>query len=200
MHAHVHLNSGAGALQTLVNAARDQHEASIFVAFEESSTNIIANSDSFGWDLPGLARKKLFFLDARIPHETVYGGEFDLLGLLATVEAKRQELGATRIVFDGIDVLLGFLNDPVAERREMYRLAEWLSSRKLTSIITCKLAEDGELSHHSYLQFLADCVVSLQHRLVGSMPSGCCASRNAAASPTLPAKYPSPSPRRAFGS
>lgn len=158
------------ALQTLVNAARDHHEASIFVAFEESSTNIIANSDSFGWDLRGLARKKLFFLDARIPHETVYGGEFDLLGLLATVEAKREELGATRIVFDGIDVLLGFLNDPVAERREMYRLAEWLSSRKLTSIITCKLAEDGERSHHSYLQFLADCVVSLQHKLVGSMP------------------------------
>src|SRR5512141_664967 len=55
---------GAGktvfALETLVNAARDQREPGIFVAFEESSRQIIANAATFGWDLPRLEREQLF--------------------------------------------------------------------------------------------------------------------------------------------
>ena len=158
------------ALQSLVNGARNRSEPGIFIAFEESSANIIANASSFGWDLGALARKKLFFIDARLPHTTIRGGEFDLIGLLASVEVKRKQLGATRIVLDGIDVLLGFLDDPLAERREMYRLSEWLTEQKLTSIITCKRSDEGEPASDAYLQFLADCVVTLQHKLVGSMP------------------------------
>jgi circadian clock protein KaiC len=159
------------ALQALVNGARQLSEPGIFVAFEESAQHIIANSASFGWDLAGLARKNLFFLDARLPHTVVHGGEFDLLGLLASVDAKRKEIGAKRIVLDGIDILLSFLNDPIAERREMYRLSAWLSDHKLTGLITCKSDESGELlAKNGYMQFLADCVVVLQHELVGSMP------------------------------
>jgi circadian clock protein KaiC len=159
------------ALETLVNGARQSSEPGIFVAFEESGDHILSNSASFGWDLPRLGRKKLFFLDARLPHAVVHGGDFDLLGLLAGVDAKRRQIGAKRIVIDGIDILLSFLNDPMAERREMYRLSEWLSDQKLTSIITCKSEEDGRLlARDGYMQFLADCVVVLQHKLVGSMP------------------------------
>jgi circadian clock protein KaiC len=36
------------------------------------------------------------------------------------------EIGARRVVFDGIDVLPTLLDDPAAERREVYRLQEWL--------------------------------------------------------------------------
>jgi circadian clock protein KaiC len=159
------------ALETLVRGAREFSEPGIFVAFEESGKHIIANSASFGWDLPGLVRKNLFFLDARLPHAVVHGGDFDLLGLLASVDAKRKQIGAKRIVLDGIDILLGFLNDPMAERREMYRLSEWLSDQKLTSIVTCKSEEDGRLlARDGYMQFLADCVVVLQHTLVRSTP------------------------------
>lgn len=159
------------ALETLVNGARNDGEPGIFIAFEESAQSIIANSASIGWDLPALVKKKLFFLDARLPHTSVIGGEFDLLGLLASVEVKQKELGATRVVFDGIDILLEFLDDPAAERREMYRLSEWLADQKLTGLVTCK-SDDGNtlLARHGYLQFLADCVVELQHRLVGAMP------------------------------
>jgi len=59
------------ALQCLVNRARLAQEAGIFVACEESAEQIIANADTFVWDLPALTKKKLFFLDARLSAEVV---------------------------------------------------------------------------------------------------------------------------------
>src|ERR1700730_12004213 len=54
------------ALQTLVNGARQWGEPGIFVAFEENSRNIIANASAFGWNLPELEKKELFFLNAQM--------------------------------------------------------------------------------------------------------------------------------------
>src|SRR5450432_4003520 len=71
------------ALQALVNGARKSKEAGLFVAFEESTKQIVANAATFGWDLPALEKKKLFFLDARLTPESVKAGEFDLAGMLA---------------------------------------------------------------------------------------------------------------------
>ena len=50
------------ALQTIVNGARQFGEPGIFVAFEENSRHILANAASFGWSLPQLEKKQLFFL------------------------------------------------------------------------------------------------------------------------------------------
>src|ERR1700712_5721309 len=63
------------ALQSLVNGARRATgaEAGLFVAFEESARQILANAATFGWDLPELEKKKLFFLDARLSPEVVKG-------------------------------------------------------------------------------------------------------------------------------
>lgn len=151
------------ALQTLVRGAVDAHEASIFVAFEESTKQIVMNAAVFGWDLPSLERKKLFFLDARLSPDTVKAGEFDLIGLLRVLEAKVAELGATRIVFDGIDVLLGLLDDPTVERREMYRIRDWLSRTGLTALITQKV--DGT-DRYQFMQFMVDCVVLLKQSVM----------------------------------
>ena len=154
------------ALQLLVNGARLEKEAGLFVAFEESTDQIVANAATFGWDLPALVKKKLFFLDARLSPEVVQAGAFDLTGMLAVLQAKATQLHATRIVFDGIDVLLGLLDDPVAERREMYRVRDWLAGNGLTGLITQKV--DGSSLDHRYgfLQFMVDCVVILRHEVV----------------------------------
>src|SRR3712207_4328255 len=155
------------ALQTLVNGARAYREPGIFVAFEENSRQIVANAATFGWDIPALERERLFFLDARLSPATVQAGEFDLAGMLAALSAKVRDMGARRVVFDGIDVLLTLLADPAAERREMYRLADWLREHKLTGIITGK-ADDREQpgsDRYSFMQFMVDAVVLFQHRL-----------------------------------
>jgi circadian clock protein KaiC len=158
------------ALQTLVNGARHENEPGIFVAFEESSECIVQNAAKFGWDLVDLQKKKLFFLNAQPTTDMVHSGSFDLAGLLAIVEAKAKEIKAKRIVFDAIDIVLSVLNDPLAEKREAYRLHEWLMAHGFTAIITAK-ASDYEsrgvnLPHLSFLQFMVDCAVTLNHEVI----------------------------------
>jgi circadian clock protein KaiC len=140
------------ALQSLVNGARRLKEAGIFVAFEESTGQIIANAATFGWNLPELERNKLFFLDARLSPDVAKAGEFDLIGMLMVLQAKAEEIHATRIVFDGIDVLLGLLDDPTAERREIYRIRDWLLKTGLTCTITQKVGENPADQRYSFLQ------------------------------------------------
>jgi circadian clock protein KaiC len=154
------------ALQALVNGARRSKEAGIFVAFEESTSQIVGNAATFGWDLPALQKKMLFFLDARLSPEIVKAGEFDLIGMLVLLQGKAKEIHATRIVFDGIDVLLGLLDDPIAERREIYRIRDWLSKTGLTGIITQKAGGTEADNRYSFLQFMVDCVVVLRHQVV----------------------------------
>jgi circadian clock protein KaiC len=155
------------ALQTLVNGARKK-ETGLFVAFEESTEHIIANAATFGWNLPDLIKRKLFFLDARLSPETVKAGDFDLIGMLNVLRAKAESIGAKRIVFDGIDVLLHLLDDPVAERREIYRIRDWLMETGLTGIITQKVsgANADEDMHYNFLQFMVDCVIVLRHQVL----------------------------------
>lgn len=158
---------GAGktalALQSLVNGARQFNEPGIFVAFEESAARIKAHAATFGWDLPALQRQKLFFLDAKPAPDLVQAGAFDLGGLLAAIDAKARQMRARRIVFDALDVVLTLLNDAEAERREVYRLHEWLLDRGLTAVITAK-AVAGDLSAPaSQLQFMVDCAMVLSH-------------------------------------
>jgi circadian clock protein KaiC len=156
------------ALQSLVHAAQDLNEAGIFVAFEESSRQIIANGAVFGWDLPALENDKLFFLDAYLSPQTVQAGEFDLAGMLAALEARAREMNATRIVFDGLDVLLNLLDDPVIERREVYRIHEWSVRHDLAAVITAKSTFSDPFSTEpwGFMQYMADCVVVLHHRII----------------------------------
>jgi circadian clock protein KaiC len=154
------------ALQSLVTGANKRKEAGIFVAFEESTRQIVANAATFGWDLPALAKKKLFFLDAQLSPDVVKAGEFDLVGMLNVLQAKAVEIQAKWIVFDGIDVLLSLLDDAVAERREIYRIRDWLHLNGLTGIITQKVGGVEQDQRYNFLQFMVDCVVVLRHQVV----------------------------------
>jgi circadian clock protein KaiC len=154
------------ALQSLVNAAQLMNEAGLFVAFEESTPQIVVNAGTFGWDLLQLAKKKLFFLDTHLSSEGVKAGEFDLVSILAFLRTKALEIDAKLIVFDGIDVLLGLLDDPVAERRDVYRIRDWLLQTGLTGIITQRVGALEADHRYGFLQFMVDCVVVLRHELV----------------------------------
>jgi circadian clock protein KaiC len=164
-------SAGAGktvfALQTLVCGATGHHEPGIFVAFEEDSRRIMENAESFGWDLPALERDRLFFLDAYVSPTLTVAGDFDLEGILAQVAHRAGEIGATRIVFDGIDVLLSLLDGPVVRRREVYRLYEWLAERDFTALLTVKAEGPNLLAdpEYQFLPFMADAVVMLQHAM-----------------------------------
>jgi len=159
------------ALQTLVNGAREWDESGIFVAFEEPPAQIMTNAAAFGWDLPSLQRKKLFFLDAQLGPQVLRAGKFDLSAMLAALSVKVDQLRAKRIVFDGVDVLLAILDDPAAERTELYRIHEWLRAHDLTGILTAKL-EDGQRfaqSPYGFAAYVSDCAIQLNRRHLGTV-------------------------------
>ncbi len=156
------------ALQFLAHGARDCKEPGIFVAFEEASPRIVANAEGFDWKLAELCRRnKLFFMDAQPLPDLIQSGDFDLSGMLAALEVKAKEIGARRIVLDALDVMLALLADPVAEKREIHRLHQWLLARELTGIITLKSEGDaasaGSRQPFGFMQFMVDCAVVLNH-------------------------------------
>jgi circadian clock protein KaiC len=156
-------------LRFLVHGAQECQEPGIFVAFEETSKRITANAEVFGWELPKLQRKTLFFLDAQPSTDLIQSGQFDLSGMLAVLGAQAKEMGARRIVFDAIDIVLALLPDATTKRREVYRLHEWLLARGLTALITAKADGDEASSFgpqpFGFMHFMVDCAVMLNHRV-----------------------------------
>jgi circadian clock protein KaiC len=92
------------------------------------------------------------------------GGAFDLSGLLASLTALTEEIGAGLVVFDGIDMLLSALKDERLERLELLRLDEWVRRSGMTTLITAKAVGPIERDQQrtNFLQFVTDCVVALE--------------------------------------
>jgi len=161
------------ALQYLINGARNNGEPGIFVAFEETSERIMANAESFDWKLAQLQQKKLLFIDAQPTFEHMHTGDFDLCGMLAGLGLQATQMKARRIVFDALDIVLAFLPDLAARRREIYRLHEWLVDRGLTCIFTLKATADEPNSitqqPYGFMQFMVDCSVILNHGVVAGV-------------------------------
>lgn len=154
------------ALQFLINGATHK-EPGIFVAFEETARRIAMNALGFGWDL-NKHGKSLFFLDAQPTPDLVQSGSFDIEGMLAILGAKAKAMSARRIVFDAIDIVLALLPDDAARRREVYRLHEWLIEHEFTGLVTAKSgeAEATSSSPFTFMQFMVDCAVTLNHRVM----------------------------------
>ncbi|MES2642640.1 MAG: circadian clock protein KaiC [Myxococcota bacterium] len=155
-------------LQFLVKGARDLGEPGIFVAFEERADDVVANVSGFDWNIADLRGNGIEVIDAQLSQSIVTGGAFDLVGLLAMLGVLAKQMGAKRVVFDGVDVLLAHLADSALVRCEVYRIREWLAETGLTGIITAKGdSMEGRLaSDYEFLQFIADCVVYLPLRVV----------------------------------
>jgi circadian clock protein KaiC len=156
-------------VQFLIHGAQKCKEPGIFVAFEESPKRIVVNFAAFDWKLEELQDKKLFFLDAQPMPDLLQSGSFDLIGLLSALDAKAKEMGARRIVFDALDVVLALLPDAPARRLEMHRVHQWLLTSELTALITAKdggeVAGSLEAQSFGFLQFMVDCSVVLNHRV-----------------------------------
>jgi circadian clock protein KaiC len=155
------------ALKFLVHGAMECDEPGIFVAFEEKCDRLAANAESLGWPLSTLVPGRVFLLDCQPRLDLLQSGTFDLGGMLAALGARAKAMGARRIVFDAIDILLALLPDEAARRREVYRLHEWLLEQGLTGLITAKAGGDENVTKGTtpfgFMQFMVDCAVMLNH-------------------------------------
>ena len=146
-------------------------EPGVFVTLEERAEAVRQNALSMGWDLAALEKAgKVAIVEARLFGEEVISGDFDIQGLLAIVGGHIKRIRARRVVMDALDVLLRVFSDPRRERNELYRLHEWLIDRGLTNLLTAKTQREGETaSQYEFLDFMADCVIRLDHRVIGQV-------------------------------
>ena len=146
-------------------------EPGVFVTFEERAEAIRLNALSMGWDLATLEKAgKMAIIEARLPGEEIVSGDFDIQGMLAIAGAHVKRIGARLIVMDALDVLLRIYGDSKREHNELSRLHDWLTDQGLTSVLSVKTFHDeNQGSQYEFLDFMADCVIRLDHRVVGQV-------------------------------
>ncbi|HZG49351.1 MAG TPA: circadian clock protein KaiC [Thermoleophilaceae bacterium] len=154
------------SLEFLVRGITEYGENGVFLAFEETRADLIANVASLGFDLAKLEAEGRLALDhVEIePSEIEQSGAWDLGGLFIRLGASIDEVGAKRIVIDTIENLFGAFQDSQTLRSELRRLFRWLKDRGVTAIITGERGE-GTLTRHGIEEYVSDCVIVLDHRV-----------------------------------
>jgi circadian clock protein KaiC len=158
------------AMEFLVRGAIEQGEPGVFMAFEENEEELIQNVASLGFDLKHLvARKKLMLDHVRIERSEIQEtGEYDLEGLFIRLGYAIDSIGAKRVVLDTVEALFAGLPNEAILRAELRRLFRWLKDKGVTAIITGERG-DGTLTRHGLEEYVADCVISLDHRVVNQI-------------------------------
>ena len=161
-------------MEFLVRGARDYDEPGVFMAFEETTPELEANFASMDFDVPAFcARKKLYLEHVRVErHEIEETGEYDLEGLFIRLQAAIDKVGAKRVVLDTIESLFSGFQDTAILRGELRRLFRWLKDKRLTAIITAE-SGDGKLTRYGLEEYVADCVIDLDHRVVNQSSIRC---------------------------
>jgi circadian clock protein KaiC len=163
--------SGSGktllAMEFMVRGIQQQDEPGVFMCFEERAADLAENVASLGFDLNTLIADGKLIIDhvALDPAEMIEAGEYNLDGLFLRLDAAIDEIGAKRIVLDTIEVLFASLTNQNILRAELRRLFSWIKKRNVTAIITGERG-DGTLTRHGLEEYLSDCVIVLDNRLI----------------------------------
>jgi len=155
------------AAEFLVHGAVDHDEPGVFMMFEENAAELAANMQSLGFDLEQLQRQKKISLDyVRIERSEIEEtGEYDLEGLFIRLGHAIDTIGAKRVVLDTIEALFAGIPNHAVLRSELRRLFRWLKDRGMTAIITGERG-DTTLTRDGLEEYVADCVILLDHRIV----------------------------------
>jgi len=153
-------------IEFLVRGITECGENGVFLAFEETREDLIANVASLGFDLAQLeAEGKLALDHVNIePSQIEQSGSWDLEGLFIRLGASIDAVGADRVVIDTIENLFGAFSDTATLRAELRRLFRWLKDRGVTAIITGERGE-GSLTRYGIEEYVSDCVIVLDHRV-----------------------------------
>ena len=161
---------GAGkslfAMQFLVNGVTQYAEPGVFLAFEEKRADVVVNVASLNLDLDVLEGDGRLLVDGlTLEPPVVDTGEFDLEALMVRLAWAVEKVGAKRVAIDNVEALFAAFNRPDLVRSELMRLFRWLKDRGLTTVITGERGE-GTLTRHGVEEYLSDCVVVLDDRVV----------------------------------
>src|SRR3954447_23570834 len=154
------------SMEFLIRGAIDHGEPGVFVAFEETETELAQNVRSLGFDLDALiADKKLVVDHVKVERtEMEENGEYDLSGLFIRIGYAIDSIGAKRVVLDTIETLFSGLDNQAILRSELQRLFRWLKEKGVTAVITAERGQ-GALTRQGLEEYVSDCVILLDHRV-----------------------------------
>ena len=155
------------AMEFIVNGAKDYNEPGVFVAFEETESELESNFYSLGYGIRNLIQKKKILLDhVRIDRgEIQETGAYDLDGLFIRLGSAIDSIGARRVVLDTIEVLFGGLSNQSILRSELSRLFRWLKDKGVTLVVTGEKGSGDSLTRFGIEEYVSDCVIALDHRV-----------------------------------
>ena len=158
------------AMEFLVRGAQQYDEPGVFVSFEESADDLAQNVASMGFDLKALeGRKKILIDHIRVERSEIEEtGAFDLDGLFIRLELAIASIGAKRVALDTLEALFGGFSNTGILRAELRRLFDWLAGKGVTTVTTCERGE-GVLTRHGLEEYVSDCVITLDHRVVNQL-------------------------------
>jgi circadian clock protein KaiC len=153
-------------MEFLVRGITEFGENGVFVAFEETREDLVANVASLGFDLEQAEAGGRLVVDhiRIVGPEMQEAGEWDLDGLLLRLGAAIDEVGAKRVVIDTVETLFGaFANtdDPARGAATAVRLAEGPRGDRRHH----RERGDGTLTRHGIEEYVSDCVIVLDHRV-----------------------------------
>ena len=153
-------------VEFLVNGARMYSEPGVFVAFEETKDELVANAASLKFDLDKLTREGMLAIDhVHVdPNEIAETGEYDLEGLFIRLRYAIESIDAKRVVLDTIESLFSGFSNTALLRAEIRRLFQFLKSFGVTAIVTGERGENS-LTRWGLEEYVADCVILLDHRV-----------------------------------
>lgn len=159
------------AMEFIVRGAREFGEPGVFVSFDEMAEELTANVASLGFDLDGLAEAGKLALDyVRVERSEIEEtGEFDLEGLFVRLGLAIDSIGAKRVALDSLESLFAGLPNEAILRAELRRLFRWLKDKGVTAVITGELGREGGLTRHGLEEYISDCVLFLDHRVVNQV-------------------------------
>ena len=154
------------AMEFLAHGILDFGEPGVFIAFEETEKDLGQNVASFGYDLQALQKEKKLFIDHVFIErgQIEETGEYDLEGLFIRLANAVDTVKAKRVVIDSVEVIFSGLKNQAIIRSELRRLFRWLKDRGLTAIVTGERG-DGSLTRYGLEEYVADCVILLDHRV-----------------------------------
>lgn len=157
-------------MEFLVRGARQFKEPGVFVAFEETARDITQNVASLGFAPEQLIRKGLLHIEqvSLDRGSFVELGDYDLEGLFVRLDDALRRVKARRIVLDSLETLFGALSNTGILRAELVRLFRWLKDRGVTTLITAERG-GGQLTRHGLEEYVSDCVILLDHRVVNGV-------------------------------
>ena len=150
------------AMEFLYRGATQFNEPGVFMAFEETASDLSSNMHSLGFDLNALVQAKQLVIDHVTVNteEIIEAGAYNLDALFIRLETAIHAVNAKRVVLDTVETLFSSLPNPALLRSELHRLFQWLKDKGVTAIVT---AESGSstFTREGLEEYVSDCVINL---------------------------------------